>query len=367
MVLEMNALREVPAMLSDSDDSENRAEEGRTASEDNTLAPLLAALSAMRSYLPDTSREVEEKTAALRDQFSTLADAATKQATYIEEIVELSHTVEIDGCRVSLRDAFTMFNEVLERAVGKIVELSRLSVSMAGQFDVAIKNLADVSGFIHTINIITRQTKLLSINASIEAAHAGKEGEGFGVVASEVKKLSEQVQRLSHEMRERVGYISASVNKSYDTLQRVTAIDMTDNIMLQDHVNAIVGQIIQQNERIHGVLGQAASDSKESARAIAGMVMTMQFQDHVSQIIGSTTNALEIVERTLGAAGTPSESPAGSEEMVQTLMRAFLLSELQKKYRIALFGADGMAAAASEESVPASAMADSEEGEIDLF
>ncbi|WP_295478309.1 methyl-accepting chemotaxis protein [uncultured Pseudomonas sp.] len=47
------------------------------------------------------------------------------------------------------------------------------------------------------IQLITRQTRLLAINALIEAAHAGKAGQGFAVVAEEVKNISEQISRIA--------------------------------------------------------------------------------------------------------------------------------------------------------------------------
>lgn len=307
------------------------------------LPVLLSSLDAMREYLPEVSSTVEEKIAELRGQFISLAHAATGQAKDIEEIVELTHTVEIEGERISLEQAFSIFNDTLAIAVSRIVELSKLSVSMATQFDSAIHNLGDISGFIQTIHTITRQTRLLSINASIEAARAGKEGEGFAVVAEEVKKLSEQVANLSTEMEDRVGKINSSVGKSYATLQQVAAIDMTDNIMLQDHIQGIMQQIIEQNTRIHAVLGRAVIDSKESAQAITSSVMALQFQDRISQVLGSTCSVLHKISETIENIPPSAFMPdtldidGGIDRaLTETLTSAFLLGELKKKFSSAL-------------------------------
>uniref|UniRef100_UPI0003766300 methyl-accepting chemotaxis protein n=1 Tax=Pseudomonas asplenii TaxID=53407 RepID=UPI0003766300 len=55
---------------------------------------------------------------------------------------------------------------------------------------------------VNDIHMITRQSRLLAINALIEAAHAGKAGLGFAVVADEVKNISERISKIASGLTE---------------------------------------------------------------------------------------------------------------------------------------------------------------------
>lgn len=62
----------------------------------------------------------------------------------------------------------------------------------------------EVNELIQLIHQTTEQISLLSLNARIEAAHAGEHGKGFAVVAQQIKQLSEQTQSSVKLMREKM-------------------------------------------------------------------------------------------------------------------------------------------------------------------
>ena len=70
---------------------------------------------------------------------------------------------------------------------------------------------ARIGTFAQTIAQIARQTHLLSLNAAIEAARAEGEGQGFSVVAEEVRALAAQAGRSAREVGELVGELQAGI------------------------------------------------------------------------------------------------------------------------------------------------------------
>lgn len=93
-------------------------------------------------------------------------------------------------------------NKIVEESVENSLTLNNLQ----SQAD-------SISGIVKTIRGIAKQTNLLALNATIEAARTGEHGRGFNVVATEVQKLSKNVDHSIIEIRDNVGAIIKEVEK----------------------------------------------------------------------------------------------------------------------------------------------------------
>lgn len=93
-------------------------------------------------------------------------------------------------------------------SVGEVVEQqSRLS-GQVGTVRQASEEIEEILAFIQEI---ANETKMLGLNAAIEAARAGEAGRGFGVVAEEIRKLSEQSKQTVGKIRNSVRQIQERI------------------------------------------------------------------------------------------------------------------------------------------------------------
>lgn len=137
-----------------------------------------------------------------------------------------------------------------------------------------VNSIADAASL---ISAIARQTNLLALNATIEAARAGESGDGFAVVANEVKALATQTAQLTSSIHDKVGGIEAAAKSSVDLVGTVDEIlDVLVGSMASSSATVqqqqIVAEDIQRNSRDVAELAHKADQAVEAISRSLGSV-----------------------------------------------------------------------------------------------
>jgi methyl-accepting chemotaxis protein len=188
-----------------------------------------------------TLSTIRQRTNALTGRTNAAQGTAT---TFSQAADEFTHSAQGIGSQV--RDASKLADEAGAAAHEASLNMDRLRESSA-----AIGNVVNL------IAQIARQTTLLALNSTIEAARAGAAGRGFAVVASEVKALAVQTQSATEEITKKIDALQRDAAGSVDAVHRISqAIAAIRPVF--ENVN---GAVAEQNETTSKISDNAASAS----------------------------------------------------------------------------------------------------------
>jgi len=213
-------------------------------------------------------QKVTSQSASVTETGATMSQV-TANIGKLDKNVE-AQTESVSKSSSAIEEMLANINSVTQtlgrnaQSVQELIKVSDLGRSSLQKVTQDIQEIAKESEGLLQINSvmenISSQTNLLSMNAAIEAAHAGETGKGFAVVAGEIRKLAENAARQSKTISDVLKKIKVSI----DTITVSTNTALEKFLLVDEQVRAVS----EQETNIYSAMEEQGRGSKQIHEAI---------------------------------------------------------------------------------------------------
>ena len=149
-------------------------------------------------------------------------------------------------------------NDLMAQKVYNLKDISNQGVQKVNTLNGIIQEIekgnTSVLKVIHLLNDISFQTNIIALNASVEAAHAGKHGKAFGVVAEEISRMAETTKNNTKTVTESLKIVMKQIEDS------LTAGNATNRAFTE--INSEIDEVISSYQQIIGQVNLLSQNSE---------------------------------------------------------------------------------------------------------
>lgn len=189
---------------------------------------------------------------------NTIAAAAEVLYIVVNALAQSGfNKIETDMLSSNLARNFIQISETINSLAMDSQDIVNHQSELVTEIQQIEQHIKDITGVLKSVTKIADQTKILGINASIEAAHLGTSGKGFAVVAEEIRKLSESTKQTVGK----VSTINETAERSItSTMQSANStLDITSNQSASmEELSATVQNSVDLAERLRDLFGDGS-------------------------------------------------------------------------------------------------------------
>ncbi|MBR5402267.1 MAG: hypothetical protein IK102_10730 [Treponema sp.] len=274
------------------------------------------------SSLAKSIKVIKEHLAEQSNSVATISSSVTQMTANIGSVAETAEKARASA--EILTQKSEQGKQSIENAIATMQEIQKSS--------------AEVQKFVNIIKNLASQTNLLSMNAAIEAAHAGEFGQGFAVVAEEVRNLAESSAKSARNIQQHIEDMIVTIDNGVETInsagesfmnisqkveETATFVAEISAAMEEQKIGAAETQqaTITVVDAVHAVndLAQTQTDDAQQVREFMrtvvqasestlkavqdGVIATMHLKESVQEVKDSATNntqSVDVIEQQVG-------------------------------------------------------------------
>ncbi len=198
------------------------------------------------SSATEIAATAKEQSATIAQQAATvneIVSTSTEISATARSLLETMHEV------VDVAEETTQFATIGQSDLGKLestmTHIVEASSAIADKLETLREKATNINTVVTTITKVADQTNLLSLNAAIEAEKAGEHGLGFGVVATEIRRLADQTAVASWDIEQLIKEMQLAVTASVVSVENFSE-DVRQSVLEVDQVSSKLTRIIEQ-------------------------------------------------------------------------------------------------------------------------
>ena len=265
-----------------------------------TMEQISSNIDKLSKHVTSQSASVSQSSSAIEEMLANINSVTQTLIKNQQNVKNLTNASEVG--RSSLRDVASDIKEIEKESAG-LLEINAVMENIAGQ------------------------TNLLSMNAAIEAAHAGDSGRGFAVVAGEIRKLAES----SGVQSKTIASVLKKIKRAIDKIS-----SSTNNVL--DKFEAIeegIKTVADQEGNIRNAMEEQGSGSKQILEAVGQLSnITQNVKSGANEMLDGSKEVIHesknLEQVTANITNGMSEMAAGASEINTAVIQVREISDKNK-------------------------------------
>ncbi|MEL3906341.1 MAG: methyl-accepting chemotaxis protein [Treponema sp.] len=241
---------------------------------------------------------IDESIEQLQDRFGTILSVF--EEIQKESSSSAANTTRVDSMLEDILASRKRLQTEIHQRVEEIDGAALNAQNTASSFEMLKERTAEVKSMLAGIQDVSIKTGILAINASIEAARAGKAGDSFRIIANEVRTLSTQTGDFAKNIEAKLAELQSSVND----INQSMALFMSLFSKFQKSFKGVLTGFDKDSVTLNEAglsLAEVTSSIKEQDITIREGFMSLKTID---EFLKETVAILEVVQTSHGHLGT---------------------------------------------------------------